>query len=124
MECIVRCILTHFWDRQFFFSLIHRNEHRLDDPDNREWLRRRAQLSTLIQEAIEAAIEAGQIRPVEPRIATEMLLGMVRSANRYRTGTDTLNGLVAAVVDIFLRGVSSAAGQRMMLNGERGCEGA
>ena len=38
----------------------------------------------LIQRAIDEAIAAGQIRPIDPRIATEMLLGMLRGANRYR----------------------------------------
>ena len=35
IEVIVRCILEHFWDRRFFFALIHRNEYKPDDPDNR-----------------------------------------------------------------------------------------
>ena len=45
IERLVRCILAHFWDRRFFFALIHRNEHKPDDPDNREWLQRRTELS-------------------------------------------------------------------------------
>ena len=75
---------THFWDRRFFFALIHRNEHKPDDPDNQEWLRRRAELSRIIQRAVKEAIAAGHVRRIDPRIATEMLLGMLRGANRYR----------------------------------------
>ena len=34
---------------------------------------------------------------LESRIATEMLLGMLRGANRYRNSHDTLDAMVAAV---------------------------
>ena len=117
IEGIVHCILAHFWDRRFFFALIHRNEHRPDDPDNREWLRRRRALSQLIQRAVEEAIAAGQLRPIEPRIATEMLLGMLRGANRYRGAHDSLPALVAAVIDIFVRGAGTPAARRQRRRG-------
>jgi AcrR family transcriptional regulator len=117
IEHVVRCILTHFWDRRFFFALIHRNEHKPDDPDNQEWLRRRAQLSRIIQRAVEQAMAAGHVRQIDPRIATEMLLGMLRGANRYRSSDDTLDAMVAAVVDVFLCGAGTAAGRRRVDNG-------
>jgi AcrR family transcriptional regulator len=113
IERAVRCILGHFWDRRFFFALINRNEHKPDDPDFREWLRRRTELSKIIQHALEEAIGAGHVRRVDPRIATEMLLGMLRGANRYRSATDRLEDLVAAVVEGFLFGVGTATGQRL-----------
>ncbi len=113
IERAVHCTLAHFWDRQFFFSLIHRNEHRPDDPDNREWLRRRSQLSLIFQKAIEEAMAAGDVRRLDPRIATEMLLGMLRGANRYRTPQDTLPAMAAAVLEVFLCGVGTANGRRI-----------
>lgn len=112
LERAVDCVLAHFWERRFFFSLIHRNEHKPDDPDSREWLRRRAELSRIFQRAIEEGMAAGAIRPVDPRIATEMLLGMLRGANRYRTGRDRRADLVRAVVDVFLCGVATPAWRR------------
>ncbi len=51
------------------------------------------------------------------RIATEMLLGMLRGANRYRSTHDTLDGMVTAVVELFLCGAGTAAGRRVVLNG-------
>jgi AcrR family transcriptional regulator len=117
IDCVVRCVLTHFWDRRFFFSLINRNEHKPNDPDNREWLRRRAELSRIIQHAVEEAMVAGQVRRVDPRIATEMLLGMLRGANRYRGAHDSLDAMVAAVVDVFLCGVGTPTGRRLLGNG-------
>src|SRR5215468_6723323 len=53
-------LLEHFWDQRFFFALIHRNEYRTDDPDSREWERRRAQISALVQQLVEEAIAAGE----------------------------------------------------------------
>src|ERR1700687_1333126 len=113
IERVVHCILAHFWDRQFFFALIHRNEYRPDDPDTREWLRRRGDLSRIIQRALEESIASGHTRNINPRIATEMLLGMLRGANRYRNSDDRLEDLVAAVVRVFLCGVGTSSGQRL-----------
>ncbi|HVN87558.1 MAG TPA: TetR/AcrR family transcriptional regulator [Candidatus Binatia bacterium] len=113
IERIVRCILAYFWDRQYFFALIHRNEHKPDDPDTREWLRRRTELSRVVERAVRKAIAAGHVRDVDPRIAAEMLLGMLRGANRYRTSHDGLEHLVTVVVEMFLGGVGTRTGQRL-----------
>jgi len=117
IEEVVRCILARFWDRRFLFALIHRNEHKPEDPGNQEWLRRRAQLSRTIQRAMQEAIGAGHVRRIDPRIATEMLLGMLRGANRYRSTHDTLDAMVAAVTEIFVCGAGTPAGRRLFPNG-------
>jgi len=114
LEHLVHCVLEHFWGRRFFFSLIHRNEHKPDDPHNREWLRRRAELARSFQHAVEEAIAAGQVRRIDARIATEMLLGMLRGVNRYRGPSDRLDDMVTAVVDIFLCGAGTPLGRRMI----------
>lgn len=119
IECLVRCILAHFWDRRFFFALIHRNEHKPEDPDGREWLRRRAAIAALVEHTLEEAMAAGYVRRTDPRIAAEMLLGMLRGVNRYRTREDTLDDLVAAVVDVFLCGMATVAGRRVAGSGRR-----
>jgi len=113
IEGVVRCILEHFWDRRFFFALIHRNEHRPEDPDSREWLRRRAAIAGLVEQTLEAAMTAGAVRRADPRIAAEMLLGMLRGVNRYRTPQDTLDDSVKAVVDVFLCGMATVSGRRV-----------
>src|SRR5262245_1402411 len=112
IERLVRCILAHFWDRRFFFALIHRNEHKPDDPDGREWLRRRGEIVRLVQGTLEDAIAAGHLHPLDARIAAEMLLGMLRGVNRYRNRQDTLDDLVAAVVEVFLCGMATPTGRR------------
>jgi len=119
IERIVRCILEHFWDRRFFFALIHRNEHKPDDPDGREWLRRRAEIAGLVERTLEEAMAAGYVRRADPRIAAEMLLGMLRGVNRYRTPHATLDDLVASVVEVFLCGVATVSGRRLATAGRR-----
>ena len=109
---LVYTLLDHFWDRRFFFALIHRNEYRPDDLDGREWERRRTELSRLVQQLLEDAIARGQLRQVDPRVAAEMLLGMLRGVNRYRTAQDTLPDLVNAVLEVFVHGVGTEGGQR------------
>ena len=111
IEHIVRRTLGFFWDRRGFFALIHRHELK-PDADVREWFTQRAGLTRLVEDTIRQAIAAGDIRPVDPRIATEMLFGMMRAANRYRTHTDAFESMVQAVVDVFMRGVATPAGQR------------
>ena len=114
IERVVHCVLAHFWSRKLFFALIHRNEHKAGDPDHREWMRRRSELSHIVQRAIEEAAAARVVRPVDPRIATEMLFGMLRGVNRFRGPEDTLEGLVQMVVEIFLAGAGTAATRRKL----------
>jgi AcrR family transcriptional regulator len=117
IECIVRCILSHFWTRRFFFALIHRNEHRPEDPEGREWLRRRAEIVDIVQHTLEEAAAAGHMRSMNPRIAAEMLLGMVRGVNRYRRRHDALEDVVAAIVAVFWRGVAAEPARTLGRNG-------
>src|SRR2546428_2237340 len=100
---IVHRTLAHFWDRRFFFSLIHQNEHK-PDGEAREWFRHRQALSRLVQEALEHAMAAGHMRRIDARIATEMLLGMMRGVNRYRAKDDRLEDGVTGGGGQFLMG--------------------
>ena len=109
---IVHRTLAFFWDRRFFFSLIHRGEYKMA-PGTREWLRHRAELSRVVEESLDAAVAAHHLRPVDTRIAAEMLLGMMRGVNRYRVEGDRLEDLVDAVVDVFMSGVGTPVGRRV-----------
>jgi len=115
---IVRGLLAYFWDRRRFFALVHWGEQP-PDAHARAWRRHRVALSRLVQQVLEEATAAGQIRGGDARLAAEMLLGMVRGANRHRTKDDTLDALAAAVVDVFLRGVGTPAGRRALAAGRR-----
>jgi TetR/AcrR family fatty acid metabolism transcriptional regulator len=111
IEQIVRRTLAFFWNRRGFFALIHGHELK-PDADVREWFTRRAGLTKLVEKTLRQAIAAGDVRPVDPRIATEMLFGMMRAVNRYRARGDAIEPLVQSVVDVFMRGVATPLGQR------------
>ena len=113
LEQIVRRTLAFFWDRRGFFALIHRHELE-PDADVREWFAQRAELTRIVEDTVRRAIAAGDLRPIDPRLATEMLFGMLRAANRYRTRTDAFETLVHTVMETFLRGVATPAGQRRL----------
>jgi AcrR family transcriptional regulator len=113
LEQIVRRTLAFFWDRRGFFALIHRHELE-PDADVREWFAQRAELTRIVEDTVRRAIAAGDLRPTDPRLATEMLFGMLRAANRYRAGTDAFETLVQTVMETFLRGVATPAGQRRL----------
>jgi hypothetical protein len=102
-----------FWDRRGFFALIHRHELE-PDADVREWFAQRAALTRIVEDTVRRAIAAGDLRPIDPRLATEMLFGMLRAANRYRARTDAFETLVHTVMETFLRGVATPAGQRRL----------
>jgi AcrR family transcriptional regulator len=113
LEQIVRRTLAFFWDRRGFFALIHRHELE-PDADVREWFAQRAELTRIVEDTVRRAIAAGDLRPIDPRLATEMLFGMLRAANRYRARTDAFETLVHTVMETFLRGVATPAGQRRL----------
>lgn len=115
---IVHRTLAFFWDRRFFFSLIHRGEHKMA-AEAREWFRQRAALVRVVEQALAAAVAAGHVRRVDTHIAAEMLLGMMRGVNRYRVEGDRLEELVDAVVDVFMCGVGTPAGQRIVARPRR-----
>jgi AcrR family transcriptional regulator len=115
---VVHRTLAHFWDRRFFFSLIHRSEHK-PHGEAREWFRHREALSRSVQEVLRAAMAAGHLRAVDARIAAEMLFGMMRGVNRYRRDDDGLEDLVTAVVDAFMCGVGTPAGRRLVRDARR-----
>jgi hypothetical protein len=54
------------------------------------------------------------VRHIDARIAAEMLLGMMRGVNRYRAPGDGLESVVTAVVDVFMCGIGTPAGRRMI----------
>jgi AcrR family transcriptional regulator len=114
LERVTHCILQHSWDRRFFFALIHRIEHKPEDPDAREWLRRRTEISRIIERAVTDGIAAGELEPVDPHLATEMLLGLLRGILRYRRAQDRFEDLDALIVRTFVAGIGTAGGRRRL----------
>jgi AcrR family transcriptional regulator len=105
LERLVQRLLGHFWERRVFFALIHDGEGQ--GPGAREWGRRRAALANVVERVLAEGIAAGAFRAIDPHLGSEMLLGMLRGANRHRGPTDRLGRSLALVLDVFLRGVGA-----------------
>ena len=112
LERVVRASLAHLWERRFLFALLHRREHKPSRADAREWERRRARLAKVVEDAVREAADAGQVRPVDPRITAETLLALLRTMDRTRRPADSLDALATSVFDLFLCGAGTPKGQQ------------
>lgn len=108
LRAVTTELLASFWGREVFFLLLHRNEERGGTPKIRAWLARRQRFAQLMAMVLQEGIDAGLIRPVDVRVATEALLGMLRGVHRYRAPRDTPAEVAAQVLDVFLHGVRAA----------------
>jgi AcrR family transcriptional regulator len=102
IEALVRTIIGYFWERRDFFVLLHRHEAKIDPSERAEWQKGREAMVRTIAERIEA--ELGDIG-VEPRLAVEMLLGMIRSVCLYRDESADPDILARLVSRVFVSGL-------------------
>jgi AcrR family transcriptional regulator len=109
LERLVRSFLEHFWSRRFLLALMNRPEHQ---PSRGEWRRRRASFVAVFEGALAEGVAAGKLRPIEPRLGANVLVGMLRGADHARAPRDAVDGLVEWVVALFLSGVGTEAGRR------------
>jgi AcrR family transcriptional regulator len=112
LERMVRATLAHLQERRFLFALIYRREHKPTRAEAREWERRRMQLARVVEDAVREGVTSGALRPVEPRIAAEALLGLLRAADRSRRTGDSLDALGTEVFELFLCGAASDRGRQ------------
>jgi len=106
---LVRCFLEHFWHRRFLLALMHRNDQL---PGRGEWRQRRAAFAAAFEAAVAEGIARGQLRPVEPRLAASVMVGMLRGADFARTPQDRIEDLVELLVGLFLTGAGTESGRR------------
>lgn len=117
IEALTRTIVGYFWQRRDFFVLLHRHETKLDPSERVEWEQQREALVARVGDRI--AAELGRTR-VDPRLAVEMLFGMIRSACLYRDDTARPDDLARLVTRTFLGGVRAAFQPRATaVNGKR-----
>jgi len=101
---VAREAIRIFWSRPSFYIILHRDARRFRARE-REMRRRREALVRFVRETIARGEACGVFRPVDPRIATEMFLGMVRAAIFHRSGSDSPAVLVRALTDAFVDGI-------------------
>ncbi len=105
IEALTSTIIGYFWQRRDFFVLLHRHETKIDPDERVEWQQRREAVVEQIGARI--AAELGRTR-VEPRLAVEMLFGMIRSVCLYRDDRAKPDQLARLVTRTFLSGVRAA----------------
>lgn len=107
LEKIVRESLRFSWERRHLLGLFQRDERRFAMREAELCLRREGMMA-LVQKVILDGIERREFRGVDARIAAELLRGMIRTANCFRTEDDSVDGLVEEIIGIFTRGVGRA----------------
>ena len=102
IEALARTLIGYFWERRDFFVLLHRHEARLDPSERAEWQKGREELVGRV--AARLAAELGDVG-VDPRLAVEMLFGMIRSVCLYRDEWATPEDSARLVCRMFLIGL-------------------
>ena len=105
IEALTGTIIGYFWQRRDFFVLLHRHETKIDPDERVEWQQRREAVVDKVGARI--AAELGRTRLV-PRLAVEMLFGMIRSVCLYRDDRAKPEQLARLVTCTFLSGVRAA----------------
>lgn len=104
IEQLTGTIIGYFWQRRDFFVLLHRHETKIDPDERVEWQQRREAVVARVGDRI--AAELGRTR-VDPRLAVEMLFGMIRAVCLYRDDAAQPAALARLVTRTFLNGVRS-----------------
>lgn len=102
---LAREVLRIFWSRPSFSMALHSHARRFRVRE-REMHRRREGLVRFVRETVAHGTARGDFRPVDPRIAAEMFLGMVRGAIFHRNASDTPAALVKTLTGTFVNGIS------------------
>ena len=110
LEKIVRESLRFSWERRHLLSLLQGDERRFAMREA-ELYRRREGMMALVRKVILDGIERREFRGVDARIAAELLRGMIRAANCFRTENDSVDGLASEILGIFTKGVAKASGR-------------
>jgi len=97
-------VLGYFWGHRCFYALLYRNEQRFSAQEAR-LKRSREFLVQLVEGAIADGVADGTFRPVDPKTAAELFLGMLRAVNLFRRESERVETAVSIVMQIFLRGI-------------------
>lgn len=102
---IVGAILSHFAARPGLARIVDREEGKRGVSQTR-WFRSRAEVVRLLEQVIADGIRDGAFKPVDPRLASEMLLGMIRAMNRYGAAQTPSAVVTRNVMSVFLTGIT------------------
>ncbi|MGE0679616.1 MAG: TetR/AcrR family transcriptional regulator [Candidatus Binatia bacterium] len=104
LEKATRQILSYFWQRRQFVTLVHRLEHTPNGEEQAEWRSRREGIVRLVEGVLKRRLGSNALSAGQCRLITEMFLGMLRSIILHRGSRDTPATLARMVVRLFLDG--------------------
>ncbi len=107
IERLVRTILEYFWTRRDFFILLHRHEPKLEPEERAEWQQQRDGVVERVRGILESSLPRGSVGRKTPRLAVEILLGMIRSACLFREPDDRPERLARVITSVFLHGIEA-----------------
>jgi AcrR family transcriptional regulator len=105
IEALARTIIGYFWERRDFFVLLYRHEAKLEGSELADWQKGREALTSTVSQRLADELDRDGI---DPRLAVEMLFGMIRSVCLYRDEGASLDDLAKLITRMFLNGVRGA----------------
>ena len=103
---LCREMLRAFWTRSTLFHTVQ-GLGRSAGRARRELRARRNRFHALLEETLRSGLESGELRPHDPHLAAQFLIGMLRSAVVFRRPGDQVDGLAQEILAVFLRGVGA-----------------
>jgi AcrR family transcriptional regulator len=107
LEHVTRQVLSYFWHRRQFVTLVHRLENSLEGEEQADWQRRRDSIVGVFADILSKGVAAQALSNGRMRLVTEMYLGMLRSIILYRGEHDTPDTMAPLAVQLFLDGLSN-----------------
>jgi AcrR family transcriptional regulator len=109
LEHVTRQVLSYFWHRRQFVTLIHRLENNLEGEEQADWQRRRNNIVGVFVDILSKGVATQGLSSGQMRLVTEMYLGMIRSIILYRGNHDTPDTMAPLAIQLFLNGLSNFA---------------
>jgi AcrR family transcriptional regulator len=104
LEHVTRQVLSYFWQRRQFVTLVHRLENNIEGEEQADWQRRRDGIVRVFEDMLKRGLAAQTLPSGQMRLLTEMFLGMLRSIVLYRGSRDTPDTMARLAVQLFLDG--------------------
>jgi AcrR family transcriptional regulator len=111
LEKTAQQILSYFWQRRHFVTLVHRLEHNPKGKAQADWRNRREGIVGLVEGVLKRGVASGVVPAGNLRLFTEMFLGMLRAIVLYRGSRDTPVALARLAVQLFLHGIHGRTAQ-------------
>jgi AcrR family transcriptional regulator len=109
LEHVTRQVLSYFWHRRQFVTLIHRLENYLEGEEQADWQQRRDNIVGVFTDILSQSVATQPLSSDQMRLVTEMYLGTLRSIILYRGNHDTPDTMAPLAVQLFLDGLSNFA---------------